>query len=889
MSLEMEKAYEPQNVERRIYQLWLERGVCDAEVNPAKPSYCIVIPPPNVTGVLHIGHALDNTVQDLLIRWKRMCGFEALWVPGTDHAGIATQNVVERMLAQEGLSRHDLGREAFVERVWEVKHKHHARIVEQLQRLGCSLDWRRERFTMDEGLSRAVREAFVTLWERGLIYRGDYMVNWCPRCATGLSDLEVEDSQVTGHLWHIRYPATDGGPGVVVATTRPETMLGDTAVAVHPDDERYRDLVGKTVLLPLMEREIPVVADAHVDRDFGTGAVKVTPAHDPDDLAIAGRHNLPEVLVIGRDGKMTEAARQYAGLDRYDCRAQVVADLEERGLLEAVQEYAHILPRCSRCESVLEPLVSTQWFVRMKPLAEKGLAAVEQGTSPGLVPQVRFVPPRWTKVYRDWLENIRDWPISRQLWWGHPIPVWYCDACGEMTCAREDPTRCAHCGGESLRQDEDVLDTWFSSQLWPFSTLGWPDQTPEVEYFYPTSVLVTAYDIIFFWVARMIMAGLELRNEIPFRDVFIHGLVRDEKGRKISKSLGTSIDPIQVIDQYGADALRFALTQLITHGQDLSLAEDRFVGARNFCNKLWNASRFVLMNLQEASGARQSCLADSLADRWILSRQAQTLQAVISQLEEYNLAQAADALYAYVWSEFCDWYVELAKPALHADDPARQAHARAMLAGLLSNILRALHPFMPFITEEIWQRWQPESGPLALQPYPTPQAEHLDAEAEAQMQVVMEVVNAARSLRADFGVTPGARAALTVIAPDPATRDRLQAQAAAFHWLAYASEVSFLVAPAPKPAGAVSAVAGATEVYLHLSGAVDVEAELARLEKQLAKSEADADRSRKKLSNEGFISKARPEVIQREREILAGVEAAIAKMTAQRASLEALR
>ena len=882
MPFEMEKAYEPQKIEKRIYDYWMDRDAFNAEVDPQKPSYCIVIPPPNVTGILHMGHALDNTIQDLLIRYKRMSGYEALWMPGTDHAGIATQNVVEKMLAQEGKTRHDLGREAFVARVWQVKDQHHGHIVQQLKRFGSSLDWRRERFTMDEGLSRAVREAFVRLWEAGLIYRGDYMVNWCPRCATGLSDLEVEDVETAGSLWHIRYPQPDGGPGLVVATTRPETMLGDTAVAVHPDDRRYRHLIGNTVVLPLMEREIPVIADEYLDMEFGTGALKVTPAHDPNDREIARRHDLPEEVVIGRDGLMTQQAGGYAGMERYECRKQVVADLQERGLLEGIQEHTHVIPQCSRCNTILEPLVSTQWFVRMAPLAQAGLKAIDDG-------RVSFVPERWTKVYRDWLENIRDWPISRQLWWGHPIPVWYCDDCGQMTCARQDPTRCSHCGGGSIRQDEDVLDTWFSSQLWPFSTLGWPDETPQLAYFHPTSVLVTAYDIIYFWVARMIMADLQLTGQIPFHEVFIHGLVRDEKGRKISKSLGNNIDPIELIDTYGADALRFALTQLITHGQDLSLAEDRFVGARNFCNKLWNASRFVLMNLQDApEDLRIDPGLMSLADRWILSRHHKVLALVQERLDAYDLAQAADALYEHIWSEFCDWYVELAKIDLYSEDSARKAHTQAMLSELMSGILRVLHPFIPFVTEEIWQRWRPADGPLALQAFPVAEDERADQAAEADMSLVMETLSALRSLRADFGVAPGAKLPATLVGPSAVVCELLQANKAAFGSLAGVSQMQVVVAPAQKPSGVVAAVAAGVEIYVHIGDAVDVAAELDRIGKRIAKADQAAGRSRKKLANDKFINNAPAEVVDKERELLRQAEEDIAKMQAQREALEAL-
>jgi valyl-tRNA synthetase len=882
MSHEMEKAYEPQNIEGRIYQYWLDNHTFDAEVDPSKPSYCIVIPPPNVTGILHMGHALDNTIQDLLIRWKRMSGYEALWIPGSDHAGIATQNVVERLIAEEGLSRHDLGREAFVARVWEVKEKHHSHIVEQLRRFGSSLDWRRERFTMDDGLSRAVREAFVTLWEEGLIYRGDYMVNWCPRCATGLSDLEVENVEKPGHLWHIRYPEPDGGPGLVVATTRPETMLGDTAVCVNPKDERYQHLVGKTVVLPLMDREIPVIADEYTDMEFGTGALKVTPSHDPNDLQLAQRHNLPEVVAIGKDGKMTAEMGRYAGMDRDECRKQVVADLDELGLLVSVEDYTHTIPQCSRCHTILEPLVSTQWFVKMEPLARKGLEAVDSGA-------VRFVPERWTKVYRDWLENPRDWPISRQLWWGHSIPVWYCDDCGKMTCTREDPTACGHCGSSKIRQDEDVLDTWFSSQLWPFSTLGWPDKTPELDYFYPTSVLVTAYDIIYFWVARMIMAGEQFTGREPFADVFIHGLVRDEKGRKISKSLGNNVDPIELIDRYGADALRFALTQLITHGQDLSLAEDRFVGARNFCNKLWNASRFALMNLEDAPEEKGDEELDpealTLVDRWILSRFSATMATVIGQLEQYNLAQAAEALYEFVWSEFCDWYLEMAKTSLYGEDLERKQATQRVLRFVIGGILRALHPFMPFITEEIWQRWRPQDGSLAKQSYPQAEERWSDSEAEEQMALLQDAIGAVRSMRADWNIAPGPKLAVTIQSADEATLALMRDYTASFNTLAWTSELSTQTAATETMSGAVSSLVGAMQVFLHLGGAIDVQAELARLDKQIAKANGDAERSRKKLANEGFVSKAPAQVIEDEKARLAESEKTVGKLQGQREAL----
>jgi valyl-tRNA synthetase len=883
MSHEMPKAYDPHGVEQRTYERWLAEGAFNAEVNPGRPPFCIVIPPPNVTGVLHMGHALDETIQDLLTRWKRMSGFEALWVPGTDHAGIATQNVVERLLAQEGTDRHQLGREAFVKRTWAVKEQHHGVITGQLKRLGCSVDWRRERFTLDETCARAVREAFVTLHEQGLIYRGDYMINWCPRCQTGLSDLEVDDRQTRGHLWLIRYPSVDGEPGVVVATTRPETMLGDTAVAVHPDDPRYRHLVGTFVRLPLMEREIPVVADAQVDPQFGTGAVKVTPAHDPNDLQIAGRHSLPSVAVIGSDGTMTVQAGAYAGMDRTDCRRQVVSDLDELGLLERIDTHEHVLPECSRCGTIVEPLVSTQWFLRMGPLAEEGLEAVRGG-------KVSFVPERWSKVYCDWLEAIRDWPISRQLWWGHAIPAWHCADCGETTVTREDPTACAHCQGARIERDPDVLDTWFSSALWPLSTLGWPEETPELGYFYPTTVLVTGYDIIFFWVARMVMFGCHLRGEAPFREVFIHGLVRDETGRKMSKSIGNAVDPIELIEQFGADPLRFALVQLITHGQDLTYSPDRIVGARNFCNKLWNASRFVLMNLEGAEAGAEAPRAEdlSLADRWILSRHAAMLELVDRQLSAYNLAQAADALYEYVWSEFCDWYVELAKNALYGEDAVRRAATQAILRRLLSEILRALHPFMPFITEEIWRQLAPDSGGIALAAYPRAREGEPSPEAEAMMATVQAVTVGIRQLRADLNVAPGHRVDVLVVAPDEATAALLSSQRDGIRSLGTVGQMEVAASLAEPPANTVTTIAAGCRVFLSLTSAIDIPAEIERLGKRLDKLREDEQRSRQKLTNESFTARAPEEVVARERGRLLDTEADIAKLEDQLRSLEAM-
>ena len=875
MSEEMPKTYEPQQVEQRLYQYWLDEGVFRAEVNAAREPFCIVIPPPNVTGVLHMGHALDVSIQDLLTRWHRMLGHAALWLPGADHAGIATQVVVERELAEEGISRHDLGRDEFVERVWQVKEQHHSHIREQLKRCGASLDWSRDRFTLDEGYALAVREAFVRLYEDGLIYRGERMINWCPRCASSLSDLEVEHVDTAGHLWHIRYPAKDGGAGVVVATTRPETMLGDTAVTVHPDDERYKELIGATVILPLMDREIPVIGDEYVDVEFGTGALKVTPAHDPNDFEIAERHDLPAITVIGPDGRMTDEAGAYAGMDRTEAREAVVADLEQRGLLEGVEEYQHAVGHCSRCQTVVEPLVSLQWFVQMEPLAELGLEAVRDG-------EVTFVPQRWTNVYCDWLENIRDWCISRQLWWGHPVPVWYCDDCGEVTCAREDPAECSHCGSCSITPDPDVLDTWFSSALWPFATLGWPEETADLEYFYPTSVLVTAYDIIYFWVARMVMMGKQIRNERPFDKVFIHGLVRDADGRKISKSLGNSIDPIELIEEYGADAMRFALVQLITHGQDLKYSEDRILAARNFGNKLWNAARFVMMNLDDGAGTVEPAHADlSLADRWILSRHAATMQVVNDELSRYNLAQAADALYEHTWGEFCDWYLELCKPDLYgAVSPQRKATVQSILREVLSGILRALHPFMPFVTEEIWQRLAPGSESISVAEYPQVDTSVLDADAEADMSVVQGVVSTVRNLRAVVAIPPAQKVRVTLQA-DTDTAMMLTAQRAGIEALAAVGELSVEGEAGESPESTLGDVAEGVRVFLHIEEGVDLKAELARLEKQMADIEKLNAQCRRKLDNESFVANAPAEVVELERSRVEENTANLEKLQAQ--------
>jgi len=862
---ELAKAYDPTQVESRIYEYWLQERVFEAEVRPGREPFCIVIPPPNVTGALHMGHALDETVQDLLIRWERMRGKETLWLPGTDHAGIATQNKVEEMLAAEGLTRHDLGRGKFLERMWQAKEEHHGWIVEQLQRLGSSCDWRRERFTLDEGCTRAVREAFVTMYERGWIYKGARMINWCPRCTTGLSDLEVEHEERNGSLWHIRYPVEGSDAQLVVATTRPETMLGDTGVAVHPEDARYADLVGRTAILPLMDRPIPIVADEAVQADFAAGALKVTPGHDPTDLEIGQRHNLPSVVVIGDDGRMTEAAGKYAGLDRDECRKRVVEDLQALGLLVRIEPYTHAVGTCSRCDTTVEPLVSEQWFVRPGPLAEPGLEAVRAGL-------VRFVPDRWTKVYTDWMEGLRDWCISRQLWWGHRIPVWTCGACGEVIVAREDPTECPACGAgaDQLAQDEDVLDTWFSSGLWPFSTLGWPDDTPELHYFFPTSVLVTGYDIIFFWVARMITMSMTLMGREPFGEVFIHGLLRDEQGRKMSKSLGNVVDPLGLIDEYGADSLRFALTSLITHGQDITYGTDRLVGARNFCNKLWNAARFTLMNLADRD-ATAALAEPDLADRWILSRHNAAVAAVNAELEKRNLSQAALVAYDHVWGEFCDWYVELAKVRLYGDDPAQKARAQATLATVFEGILKLLHPLMPFITEELWQvHTQGARGALAVQAYPQGQQEDSDADAERELRICQNVVAAVREVKRAMALSPAERPGVTLKTRD---EDALNLLSASARTIASLSQSRVVVEPwSSEPTGSVARIAISTpdgvEVRLDSQGLDETRFE----RKKLALLET-IEACERKLNNPGFLENAPPEVVEGVRGRLAQAQA----------------
>lgn len=856
----LSSVYDPKGVEEKWYTAWEKEGCFHAEANEQKDAFSIVIPPPNVTGQLHMGHALDNTLQDILIRWHRMRGDDTLWMPGTDHAGIATQIKVEEMLKkEEGKSRYDLGRDAFIERVWEWKKQYGDRITRQLRSLGASCDWERERFTMDEGCSQAVREVFVSLYEKGLIYQGHRITNWCVRCHTALSDIEVEHEEKEGHLYHLRYEVEgEAGRYVIIATTRPETMLGDTAVAVHPDDARYKDLIGKTLILPVVDRRIPLLADDYVDPAFGTGAVKITPAHDPNDFEMGQRHNLEQVVVIGPEGNMTEEAGKYAGQDRYECRKALLADLEQMGVLVKVESHPHAVGHCQRCGTVVEPLVSKQWFVKMEPLAKPAMEVVRDG-------RVQFVPERFSRTYLNWLENIRDWCISRQIWWGHRIPAWYCESCGETIVSRDDLTVCPHCGG-AVEQDPDVLDTWFSSALWPFSTMGWPENTVELRQFYPTSVLVTGYDIIFFWVARMIMMGLEFKQEIPFRHVFIHGLVRDSQGRKMSKSLGNGIDPLEVVEKYGADTLRFMLITGNTPGNDMRFYWERVEASRNFANKIWNASRFVLMNLEGFEGQAPQQEQLTLADRWILSRYNNVAKAVTDNLGRFELGEAARLVYEFLWGEYCDWYIEMAKPRLYNKEETEQrAVAQYVLWEVLEGTMRLLHPFMPFITEEIWQHLPHEGSSIMRASWPVVQAGWSDAATEGQMNLIMEAVKGIRNMRAEMNVPPGRRSEVILQAGSEEVRSVLQKNEGYFRQLAAAEPVTLPAIGAEKPENAMATVVAGLEVYLPLKGLIDVEKETARLSKEREALTKELARITGKLGNEGFMAKAPAAVVEKER------------------------
>ena len=874
MSKELAKAYEPQEVEGRIYDFWMQGGYFHAEVDPKKKPYTIVIPPPNITGQLHMGHAWDETLQDILIRWKRMQGYSALWLPGTDHASIATEAKIVEAMREEGLSKEDLGREAFLERAWAWKDKFGGRILEQLKLLGSSCDWDRLRFTMDEGCSKAVRHVFVKLYEEGLIYRGERIINWCPHCKTAISDAEVIFEEQQGSFWHLRYPLADGSGYIELATTRPETMLGDTAVAVHPEDERYKHLVGKNVILPLVNKEIPIVADEYVEMDFGTGVVKITPAHDPNDFEVGRRHNLPVINVMNEDGSINENGGKYAGLSGMEARKQIVKDLEEGGYLIKVEPLKHNVGTCQRCHTVVEPRVSTQWFVKMEPLAKPAIDVVKDGT-------IRFIPERLEKTYYNWMENIKDWCISRQLWWGHRIPAWYCEDCGETIVSETDVDTCPKCGGKRIHQDEDTLDTWFSSALWPFSTLGWPDETEELKYFYPTDTLVTGYDIIFFWVARMIFSGLKHMDKAPFNTVLFHGLLRDSQGRKMSKSLGNGIDPVDVINQYGADALRFTLVTGNSPGNDARYSDEKVAASRNFANKIWNAARFIHMNID---GHDVPCALPetlSLEDQWIVSRFNTVTKEVTENLDKFELGMAVSKLYDFIWDDFCDWYIELAKRPLTGGDEAAAQNTRQVLVWVLTNTLALLHPFMPFVTEEIWQSLPHQGEALIVAPWPEYEEGRAFPQAEAEMKKVMELITAVRTRRSEMNVPPSKKAHLAIEAADTAA---FEAEKEAIARLAYCSGVE-VAQSVPQAEGSVTVVTAACRAYLPMDDLVDKKAETARLTKELEGAKKQLATAEAKLQNEKFISKAPQKVIdgvkdnaEKLREKVRGIEEALAAL-----------
>ena len=870
MARELAKQYDPKSVEDRIYGFWLKGKYFHAKCELNKPTYTIVIPPPNITGQLHMGHALDNTLQDILIRFKRMQGFDTLWLPGTDHASIATEAKIVEKMRQEGLTKEQIGREGFLTRAWDWKKQYGGRIIEQLKKMGSSCDWDRERFTMDEGCSKAVKEVFVKLYEKGLIYRGERIINWCPHCKTSISDAEVEYEEQAGHFWHLRYPFRDGSGYLELATTRPETLLGDTAVAVNPNDERYCDLVGKTLILPLVHREIPVVADEYVEMDFGTGVVKITPAHDPNDFEVGLRHGLEVINVLTEDAKITADYPKYAGMDRYEARKAIVADLEAEGALVKTEEYSHNVGTCYRCGTTVEPRVSKQWFVKMKPLAEPAIEAVKNG-------ETKFVPARFEKIYFHWLENIRDWCISRQLWWGHRIPAWYCADCGKITVSKEEAKVCAHCGSEKITQDPDTLDTWFSSALWPFSTLGWPEETEDFKHYYPTNTLVTGYDIIPFWVMRMMFSGIEQTGQVPFDTVLIHGLVRDSQGRKMSKSLGNGVDPLEVIDKYGADALRFSLATGNSPGNDMRYIDERVEASRNFANKLWNAARFILMNLHSEEVLPLDPAAFALEDKWILSKLNTLISGVTENLEKYELGMAIQKLYDFIWDVFCDWYIEICKSRLNGPDEQATNTARSVLIAVFTDILKLLHPFMPFITEEIWQSMPHEGEALMIAEWPKFAAEYEFAAEEADFEKLMAVIKAVRNRRAEMNVPPSKKAKVCIETKFP---EVFAAGNAMICRLAYASEVE--VGEQFESEGTVRVITDSAVVYMPMKELVDIEAELARLQKDLQKAENDKEFFERKLNNPGFVSKAPAAVVEQQR---AQLDKALEKLAMLRAGI----
>jgi valyl-tRNA synthetase len=860
----LDKSYNPHQVEEKWYRYWEERGYFRADEDSDRKAYSIVIPPPNVTGVLHIGHALNNTLQDILIRFKRMEGFNVLWMPGTDHAGIATQNVVEKQLLEEGLDRHSLGREKFIERVWKWKEQSGGTIINQLKKLGASCDWSRERFTMDEGLSEAVKEVFVRLYQEGLIYRSHFIINWCPRCQTALSDLEVEHQEVLGKLYHLKYSFKEGDRFVIVATTRPETMLGDTAVAVNPEDERYKEVVGKKVVLPVVHREIPVIADAYVDIEFGTGCLKITPAHDFNDFEIGLNHGLEQIKVIDETGRMNENAGPYQGMDRFECRSQIVEGFERDGVLIKIEDYRHMVGHCYRCKTIVEPNLSLQWFVKTIPLAKTAIEAVRDG-------RTQIIPSVWQKTYFEWMENIRDWCISRQIWWGHRIPAWYCGQCGEVIVAKETPTSCPKCGSDRLTPETDVLDTWFSSALWPFSTMGWPKQTKLLKRFYPTSVLVTGFDILFFWVARMMMMGLKFMGDVPFRDVYIHGLVRDERGEKYSKTRGNVVDPLELIDRFGADALRFTLAALTMPGSDLKLSESRTEGYRHFANKIWNASRFALMNLAEfnVDTITPNSLVEefSLPDRWIRGRLNQAIRGVQKSLEEYKFNEACHTLYQFIWHEFCDWYLELTKLYLYKEgDKKRRTLTQQTLLEVLDSILRLLHPFMPFVTEEIWQQLpqRKESESIMIAEFPKPDGRYDDEAVADEMALIIEVINALRNIRGEMNLPPGEQIIALFRTKKKDVEGRLREHQSFIQSLALVNQFKF-GGDLEKPLHSAFVAVRDVEIFVPIDRS-RMEEEAKRLQKEILKTEKESAFVTKKLSNEQFLSKAPPEIVQEVKE-----------------------
>lgn len=854
MSKELAKQYDPKHVEDRIYDTWLEKKYFHAERHEGNKTYTIVIPPPNITGQLHMGHALDETLQDILIRYHRMAGYDTLWLPGTDHASIATEAKIVEAMKKEGLTKQDLGREKFLERAWDWKAKYGGRIVEQLKKLGSSCDWDRERFTLDEGCNKAVNEVFCNLYEKGLIYRGERIINWCSHCLTSISDAEVEYEEQAGHFWHLRYPFKDGSGFLELATTRPETLLGDTAVAVNPNDERYKDMIGKTLILPIVHREIPVVADDYVEMDFGTGVVKITPAHDPNDFEVGLRHNLEVINVLTPDAKITEDYPQYAGMDRYAARKAIIKDLEAEGALVRIEDYSHNVGTCYRCGTTVEPRVSKQWFVKMKPLADPAIAAVKNGDT-------KFVPQRFEKVYFHWLENIRDWCISRQLWWGHRIPAWYCADCGEITVSRHTPACCAKCGGEKLEQDPDTLDTWFSSALWPFSTLGWPDETDDLKHFYPTNTLVTGYDIIPFWVMRMMFSGLEQTGQVPFDTVLIHGLVRDAQGRKMSKSLGNGIDPLEIIDKYGADALRFTLATGNSPGNDMRFSDERVEASRNFANKIWNAARFILMNLEEDEAAPHIPEQLAIEDKWILSRFNALVKGVTDALEKHELGMAVQKLYDFIWDIFCDWYIELAKIRLNGADEQAKRTVKGVLVYVMSNTLKLLHPFMPFITEEIWQTLPHEGETIMRSPWCAANDKLEFPAEEEEMDKIMTAIKAVRNRRAEMNVAPSKKAKVYI---ETAFADIFTKGAVFFTRLASASEVE-IGERFDGMESAVSIITESARIYIPMDELVDFKAEIERLKKEMAAVQKDLDFVSNKLNNPNFVAKAPAAVVDGQR------------------------